>query len=430
MNTQPIADNKRIRIIDAIRGIAILGILLMNVYVGGQYWEGAYFQNLISNYSSADFLSTIIVQGLFEGKMRALFCMLFGAGILLFLRNKEKQEVAGIRKLHFKRMFWLALFGLFNGYILLFQYDILFMYAIAGGLLIFLKNLRIRFKLLAMPLVILIGLVESNMDYQRERMYYFETRTETDNSALNAPQGGDQPKTNPTFEAEERLMKGGYVNVATAVYPKVFAAQTKEFIGRITDNIPLMLLGMALFQLGFFTNEWKKRQYKKMAIIGYLLGIPLVIYDWYFVLEVQNQETARMTMYENQAFDLSLLVYHLQRIALALAHVALIILIYQKGWFGSLFKRLEAVGQMALTNYLMQSIFLAGIFFGFGLGLFNELSYYQLYFVVIIIWVLQLWYSPIWLRHFRFGPFEWLWRSLTYWKKQKIKRVSARQQAV
>ena len=77
---------------------------------------------------------------------------------------------------------------------------------------------------------------------------------------------------------------------------------------------------------------------------------------------------------------------------------------------------------MALTNYLSQSILLAFIFYGFGLNLYNELRYYQLYFVVVDIWVVQLWLSPIWLKHFKFGPFEWLWRSLTYWKWQSIRR--------
>ncbi|MEM6894641.1 MAG: DUF418 domain-containing protein [Bacteroidota bacterium] len=426
--TTPITDTKRIRIIDAIRGIAILGILLMNVYVGGQYWEENLFQELIGNYSSADFIATIFVQSLFEGKMRALFCMLFGAGILLFLQNKRKQGVIGIEKLHFKRMFWLALFGLFNGYVLLFKYDILFMYAIAGIILIFLKNLRIRYKLMAMPLVILIGLIHSNIDYQKERAEYLAELTKNKISIGDSATIGKDNEPHIRLKEEENLMKGSYIAVATAVYPKVFEGQTKEFISRITDNIPLMLLGMALFQLGFFTNGWSKRQYQKTVALGYLIGIPLVVYDWYFFLEVQNREAARNAMYINQSIDLSFLVYHLQRIALALAHVALIVLLYNKGWFGNLFKRLEAVGQMALTNYLMQSIFLAIIFYGFGFKLFNTLSYYQLYFVVFVIWIAQLGYSPIWLKHYRFGPFEWLWRSLTYGKKQKIKRVNVSQQ--
>ncbi|WP_318308976.1 DUF418 domain-containing protein [Flagellimonas crocea] len=421
METKPIADTKRIRIIDAIRGISILGILLMNVYVGGQYWDEILFQELISNYLSADFISTIFVQGLFEGKMRALFCMLFGAGILLFLKNKEQQNTKGLWKLHFKRMFWLLLFGLFNGYVLLFKYDILFMYAVAGTILYFFRNMPVRYKLWAMPLVILIGFVNSNLEYRMDRKEYLKSKNEETTQI-------DSNFKDTTYlqelKQEQALMKGNYVDVANAVYPKVFEGQTKEFISRITDNIPLMLLGMALFQLGFFSNKWSKRQYTKTVFWGYFIGIPLMCYDWYILLEVHGQDEARHMMYKNQTITFTFLIYHIQRIALALGHVAVICLIYQKGWLKPLFRRLEAIGQMALTNYLLQSLFLALIFYGFGLDFYNVLSYYQLYFVVIIIWFLQLWYSPIILKHYRFGPFEWLWRSLTYWKLQSNKRHS------
>ena len=83
--------------------------------------------------------------------------------------------------------------------------------------------------------------------------------------------------------------------------------------------------------------------------------------------------------------------------------------------------RLAAVGQMALTNYLTQSIFQTLVFTGIGLGLFGRLERAELYYVVVAIWIVQLVWSPIWLRHFRFGPAEWLWRSLTYWKRQPMR---------
>ena len=215
MQSNPIKDNQRIRIIDAIRGTAILGILLMNVYVGGQYWEANFFPKLISDYKSADFISTILVQSLFEGKMRALFCMLFGAGILLFLQNKKDLSKSQIRKLHFTRMFWLALFGFFNGYVLLFKYDILFMYAVAGLVLIFLKDLRIRYKLLAMPLIILIGLIKSNLDYHQERNEYLKG---LDAAVQLAPNNGGKEYLQD-LQQEEKLMKGSYLETAEAVYP-------------------------------------------------------------------------------------------------------------------------------------------------------------------------------------------------------------------
>jgi uncharacterized protein len=106
-----------------------------------------------------------------------------------------------------------------------------------------------------------------------------------------------------------------------------------------------------------------------------------------------------------------------------MAHVAAIILLYKSGFLQGLFRRLEAVGQMAFTNYIMHSVICSLIFFGYGLNYYAELQYYELYFVVLGIWILQLVVSPLWLKYFRYGPLEWLWRSLTYWRRQPFRRV-------
>jgi uncharacterized protein len=109
-------------------------------------------------------------------------------------------------------------------------------------------------------------------------------------------------------------------------------------------------------------------------------------------------------------------------VLLALGHASLIILIFRSNLVPWLMRSLTAVGQMAFTNYLSQSIICSLIFHGFGFGYFGKLSFYQLYYIVAGIWVFQLIISPIWLKYFRFGPFEWLWRSLTYWKIQPMKK--------
>jgi uncharacterized protein len=100
-------------------------------------------------------------------------------------------------------------------------------------------------------------------------------------------------------------------------------------------------------------------------------------------------------------------------------------LLYRAGVWRSLMQRLAAVGQMAFTNYIMHTVFCTLIFFGYGLNYYAEMQYYQLYFVVAAIWVFQLIVSPIWLKYYLFGPLEWLWRSLTYWQVQPMRRTSA-----
>jgi uncharacterized protein len=116
------------------------------------------------------------------------------------------------------------------------------------------------------------------------------------------------------------------------------------------------------------------------------------------------------------------LIYPFQRILIVMAHAAALILMFQSGFAKNLFSRLVAVGRMALTNYISHSVICTLLFFGYGLNYYGEFEFYQIYFVVLAIWVFQLMISPIWLKYFQFGPMEWLWRSLTYWKLQPMLR--------
>jgi uncharacterized protein len=117
-------------------------------------------------------------------------------------------------------------------------------------------------------------------------------------------------------------------------------------------------------------------------------------------------------------------LYDLKRVFLSLGHASFILLVFRNGLVPWLMKSLANVGQMAFTNYLMQSIICTLFFYGYGLGYYNHLKFHQLYFVVGAVWIFQLIVSPIWLHYYRFGPFEWLWRTLTYWKWQPMKRNS------
>ncbi len=114
--------------------------------------------------------------------------------------------------------------------------------------------------------------------------------------------------------------------------------------------------------------------------------------------------------------------YDIGRLTMALGHLGLIMLVVKLGLFRRLTGALAAVGQMALSNYILQSLATVVIFTGSGFALYGSLQRYQLYYIVIAIWAFQMIVSLIWLRHFRFGPLEWCWRSLTYWRKQPMRR--------
>ena len=112
--------------------------------------------------------------------------------------------------------------------------------------------------------------------------------------------------------------------------------------------------------------------------------------------------------------------YNLDRTFRALGFFGFLMLLYKSGLFNWFFALMRPVGQMAFTNYLMQSIICGFIFYGIGFGMYAQLQRYEVYYVVGVVWLLQIVYSHIWMHYFRFGPFEWLWRSLTYWKRQPM----------
>ncbi len=159
-----------------------------------------------------------------------------------------------------------------------------------------------------------------------------------------------------------------------------------------------------------------------MLLVGYGLGLPLVCFS--LVYGYLNSPTRDAWLAYNDTHPISWvgLIYPVQRILLVLAHVSAVILVVRSGYLKSLTTRLAAVGQMAFTNYIMHTVLCTLFFYGYGLNYFAELEYYQLFYVVGAIWVTQLVLSPIWLMYFRFGPLEWLWRSLTYWKWQPLRR--------
>jgi uncharacterized protein len=221
-----------------------------------------------------------------------------------------------------------------------------------------------------------------------------------------------------------RKMKSGYATVASRIRPLAWKIETIFLPFSICDSLALMFLGMALYQWGFLSGKWSSRDYAKVMAIGYGLGLPLVIYSFYYhYLHYPNHE-AFLHRLETMPMEWINLIYPFQRILLVMAHVAGLVLLYQSKIAEQLFSRLEAVGQMAFTNYIMHSVICTLFFFGYGLNYYAELEYYQIYFVVLAIWIVQLIVSPLWLRWFNFGPLEWLWRSLTYCKLQPLVRLT------
>jgi uncharacterized protein len=428
----PVSETSRLKVIDALRGVALLGILLMNI--PGFSMPNYSFEAFKNDPSNVNFWVYAVISIFFEGKMRALFGMVFGAGVLLFIANKGKGK--STHALFYRRMFWLVLFGLVHAHLILWIGDILYLYGICGMILYLFRNVKPKYLVMGIPLVAIMDFTGSTIfykDIRAKRLEYVDavkaksanqTLTDDQTKALTEWREIEKTMIPSREDAKENTekMKSDYATVASYLRPLAFEGQTKYLLLSLWDSLALMLLGLALYKWGFVTGSWANKDYWKVIAIGYGIGIPLVLYSFYYNFTHYSTLEANLARMEVTPMEWTGLIYPFQRILIVMGHAASIILLYKSGLVQGLFKRLEAVGQMAFTNYITHSIICTLFFFGYGFNYFGELEYYQIYYVALAIWIFQLIISPIWLKHFRFGPLEWLWRSLTYWKVQPMKR--------
>lgn len=433
LTSSPVAESSRITTIDMLRGFALLGILLMNI--AGFSMPDHAFEKFSNDPNSINFWVFQIIGIFFEGKMRAMFGMVFGAGVLLFIANKGTNGVS-VHALYYRRMFWLLLFGLIHAHLILWIGEILYLYAVCGMILYLFRNVPPKYLVWAVPIVAVVSFVAGTIQYQdvrEKRIAYSEaTKAKSENKTLTVAQNKaliewrEIEKTmipnREDAKANTKKMKSNYSTVASYLRPIAVDIQTKYLPFEVWDSLALMLLGLALFKWGFLTGTWSNKDYWTVVKIGYGLGLPLVIYSNYYAFYHFSTLEANLARMEQVSINWVNLIYPFQRILLVMAHAASLILLYKSGVVQGLMSRLVAVGRMAFTNYISHSVICTLFFFGYGLNYFAELEFYQIYFVVFAIWIFQLIISPIWLKYFLFGPLEWLWRSLTYWKMQPFKR--------
>lgn len=429
----PVLGADRIRTIDMIRGVALLGILLMNIPGFGLHWS-SFVTLLRGPQDNPAFWAFKLMMIFPEGTMRGLFSMLFGAGMVLFMRNKQSGPgETPVAELYFRRLLWLTVFGLFNAYILLWNGDILFFYSFAGMLLFAFRDLKPVQLLLLAALCMGITMLKTNDQFRgmkKDRVGYLAAkkadkekrkRTAEEERAFAAWQGIEQNAFSSDSIANKEdiaKMRGSYGTVFTYMIP-VNAGQQPHYVYHNNwDSLTMMFLGMALLALGYFNNKCSTQTYLLGLLVGYGLGFLVS----YFHFKVIYGSGLNLGVMVDRFRVHPQLLYDVKRVLISTGHASAVILLYRLRVFPWLLRALGNVGQMAFTNYLMQSAICSFYFDGFGLGMFERLQFHQLYYVVLAVWIFQLIASSVWLQYFRFGPFEWLWRSLTYWKRQPMLR--------
>ncbi len=422
----PLKATDRIHSLDVMRGIVLFGILLMNI--NGMGLARAYSDPTVSGGSTGwDLYTWITTNMFFEGTMRALFSLLFGVGMFILLDRLEKKG-AGIEaaNIYFRRLTWLLVFGLIHGYLLLWMGEILYSYALMGFLVYTFRNMAPKKLIFAAIILFGLGTLWNYADYKKDVKFMEDVtmvnQYKTDGKELTddlkeASQKWEKMQSERTPESIKEYnenMRKGYTDVVTFLAPINMKTDTYfSYRYDVWDILSMMLLGIALFKLNILSAEKSYRFYALFCIIGYAIGFSVNYYETQIILD-GNFSLLRISK--------SHITYDLGRVPTAIGHIGLIMILCKLPILKWLKSALSAVGKMALTNYVMHSIFAMFIFTGVGFGLFGTFRRHELLYIVFSIWLFQLIASPIWLKYFHFGPLEWLWRNLSYRKRHPIKK--------
>lgn len=388
----------RINQLDVMRGFALLGILIMNIISFGlpqAHYFNPHAEGTLHGWNRA---ALVFAEFFANEKFMGLFSLLFGASVVLFT-DKLEEKGRSAWTFHMRRNGWLLVFGLLHAY-LLWIGDILFTYALCSVWLFFVRKWSARNLFIASGAsVLLLLLMDAMMGLS---VPYWSAAEVTEFAEFWAP-------SNASIAEEVATMRGAWGDQMTMRVPSAMTMQTEYLPMLALRATAMMLLGMGLYKSGVLNGGMDRRWNGGFALIGLTLG--LAITGWGF----QYSQAHDWSM---EVFFIGGFFRRLGMVFLVLGYVGSILWLCEgpaKSW---LERWLAPLGRMALTNYLAQTVICTTLMYGHGFGLFSSLGRAQLWLVVVPIWVVQILASKWWMDRCAFGPIEWGWRSLTYWRIQ------------
>jgi uncharacterized protein len=407
--------NVRYITLDALRGFAVMGILAMNIAAFGMPFMAYLSPAIYGGDTGANLMSWFFSYILFDGKMRGLFSLLFGASMMLIAERAEAKGESAV-KVHCARMFWLALFGLAHFFFIWFG-DILFLYASVGSLAFLFRKWQPR-RLIKWALIfyalgfVLFTAATGGMVYKQ----YQASRPDATAAQIKDYEKivHDDDFTSVGTKKEITLYRSGYREI---VSHKLREEWSEPFVGllqSIFETLPLMMIGMALLKNGFLLGAWDRERYRRWAIWGIGGGAVLS------AIAAFGQYASGFNPVIVINTQISWMI--LPRLLMTIGYAAGFILLIGRLAGSGFLARVVATGQAAFTNYLGTSIIMTSIFYGYGLGLYGSVGRAELWLFVLGAWGLMLLWSKPWLERYRYGPLEWLWRSLARMKLQPLLR--------
>ena len=407
----------RLVALDALRGIAVMGILTMNI-IAFALPENAYIAPGLAGAGAAksgDTASWLTAFVLFDGKMRGLFSLLFGASLYLIAQRADRGE-GHAASVHYNRMVWLGLFGALH-FFLIWWGDILFLYAVIGCLAFMMKDAETKTLIVTALAVYAIGM--ALMCLSLAALFTIEAAAQAPDASaasIEKLRGFLAGFSDATAQQEIAVYRSDYgqiLHYRLGLYWRPLSMLMQSG----TETFPLMLLGMAGLRSGFISGQWAGRRY--WQVVAYLLVPGLLVYAVLGYLAWRSDFDPILSLNVVAGWSM------LPRLMTTLGYAALFLLLIRALAGTGLLDRLAAAGRAAFTNYLGTSILMTSIFYGYGLDLFARVSRPTLWLFVLGAWVLMLAWSKPWLDRFHYGPLEWLWRSLARRALQPMRRKTA-----
>jgi len=400
----PVQQAERIELLDALRGLAVCGIL-----IGNMQWFSGYGMMppaLEAQAPLTDQIAHFLVHFLIEGKFYSIFSFLFGFGFALQIARAEERGDTNA-SLFKRRLFWLLIIGLLHAY-LLWAGDILSIYALMGFILILFRKktdeslLKWAFWLVLVPVfwyVLLFALF----------------------AAFAPPDAGAAIE-----KAQADQWNNAVSTVSTWGFWQIVIDYNKNYVvGRYIGLVAGMRFPkiLAMFLLGVYAHRKRIFQdlsnnqvlLRKVLIWGFAVG---VVGNLVFAILAGNESPVPPSL----AAVVGVIGYAFGVPALALFIIALVATLWQKDVWQTLLKLIAPVGRMALTNYLLQTVICVTIFYGYGFGQFGRFGAFNSTLIALAIFAIQIVISSLWLRYFEYGPMEWIWRQLTYRKRLSLLR--------
>jgi len=402
----PVSKPTRIQVVDALRGFALLGILIahVSVWFDGGPLPGSVYQ--INSQGAANMVAQTFVGIFISGKFYTFFSFLFGLSFALMLTRSTDSDGTFLRRFAW-RLLILGTIGFLHH--LHWRGDILSIYAMLGfGMLLF-RNVPTRWVLVAAILLVL------NVPAQIRNNY----------NQFVAPQP-TKAQNEQRQKEDEKLVEANYKVIKQGTYAEVVRVNLNEFktkmqfqfeSGRIYITLGFFLLGLyagrrRLFQqLGEYRSFFRPlTKYTGLLVLGIILLFVVAI----LTIGPNNQPPKVVEVIFGFLFDLG-------NAALTVFYISGLTLLFQRLSWQRIVSPLAAVGKMALTNYILQSVIGTLLFYGYGLGLIGEIGTARVLLLTIPVFLVQVLFSQFWLSRFHYGPLEWLWRSLTYLKPQPMR---------